>query len=152
MYKKKPSHCRISIHTKNPSYTYNVRVTERVSQHGRKHEAEQGGSKHTALFHSVGYRERLRSLSIVLNSGTHPIVKLTDDGNELSWASILCHDSPKALSTNSVKGLGQIDVGGVQVGVLFLAFLLKLSSGKYHVDSPAIFPESTLAFWKETPL
>ena len=85
-----------------------------------------------------------------MDSGQHSIVELSDDGDELSWASVLHHDFPKTLSTNSVKGLGQIDIGGVQVDILFLTFLLKLSCSKHHVDSPASFPETALAFRWET--
>ena len=81
----------------------------------------QGGSKHTALFHFVGDWEGFRGLPVVFDSGHHSIVELSDDGDELSWASVLRHNFPKTLSTNSVEGLVQIDIGPV---------LLKLSSSK----------------------
>ena len=68
-------------------------------------------------------------------------------GGEFVRASVLSHDSPKDISADEGKGLSQIDIGGVQVNVLFLTFLLELSVSKHHVDSPAIFPESTLTFW-----
>ena len=71
---------------------------------------------HTALFHSVGNCEGLGCFSTVLDSGLHSIVELSDDGDELSWASILCHYSPETHSASSVEGLGQVDIGGAQVG------------------------------------
>ena len=71
-------------------------------------------------------------------------MELTYDADELCWAAVLRHYSPQTLFTNSVKGLGQIDKGGVQVSVLFLTLLLKLLSSKHHVNSPAILPETTL--------
>ena len=75
------------------------------------------------------------------------MMKLIYDGHELSWAAVLHHGSPQTLSTNSVKGLGQIDIGGVQVSVLFLTLLLQLPGSKHHVDNPMIFAEATLALW-----
>ena len=39
------------------------------------------------------------------------IVKLFHHGDELPWAAVLGHDPPQALMTDSVEGLGQIDVG-----------------------------------------
>ena len=74
-------------------------------------------------------------------------MELACDGDELSWTTILFHDPPEALSTNSVKSLGQINVGRVQVSVLLLALFLELPSCKYHVNGPAILAESTLALW-----
>ena len=65
-------------------------------------------------------------------------MELTHNGEKLCWAAVLRHYSPQTLSTNSVKGLGQTDKGGVQVTVLFLTLLLKLPGSKHHVDSPAV--------------
>ena len=73
-------------------------------------------------------------------------MKLSDDGGEFVRASVLSHESPKAISADGVKGLGQIDRGGVQGSFLFLTYLLKLSGSEHHVDSPAIFPETALTF------
>ena len=74
-------------------------------------------------------------------------MKLSYNGNKFLGASILCHDSPKAISADSVKGLGQINIGGVQVSILFLTLLLELSSSKHHVNSPTFLLEPTLALW-----
>ena len=74
-------------------------------------------------------------------------MKLSDDSDEFVKASVLSHDSPKAISADGVKGLGQNDKGGVQVSVLFMTFLLELSGSEHHVDSPTIFPETKLTFW-----
>lgn len=97
----------------------------------------QGGSKHTATFHSVEDWEGFRGLSVVFGSAHHSIVELSDDGDKLSWASVLRHNFPKTPSTNSVEGLVQIDIGAV---------LLKLSSSKHYINSPAFFPKAALAF------
>ena len=72
-------------------------------------------------------------------------MKLSDDGGEFVRASVLSHDSPKAISTDGVKGRGQIDKGGLQVSILFLTFLLELSGSEHHVDSPTIFTVGVLA-------
>ena len=50
------------------------------------------------------------------------IMELFHHGDE-PWAAVFGHDPPQALTTDSVDGLGQIDVGGEQVGILFLTFL-----------------------------
>lgn len=62
---------------------------------------------------------------------------------------MLCHDSPKALSADIVKSLGQIDVSGIQVGVLFLTLLLQLTSSEHRVDCSAILPEGPLTLRQE---
>lgn len=64
----------------------------------------------------------------------------------------LRNDSPKALYADSVKSLGQIDVSGVQVGVLFLTLLLQLTCSEHHVDCTAIRPEAALTLEKEAIL
>ena len=76
-----------------------------------------------------------------------PSMKLFHHGDELPWAAELGHDLPQALTTDSVEGLGQIDVGGEQVGILLLTFLLKLPCSEHHVRCPALFPESTVTLW-----
>ena len=64
-------------------------------------------------------------------------------------ASILGHDLPQAVSADSVKRFGKIDIGGVQVGILFLALLLELSGSEHHVDCSPFFTKPTLAFRQE---
>ena len=80
----------------------------------------------------------------------HAIMELFHHGDELPCAAELGHDPPSTGPHDSVEGLGQIDVGGEQVGMLFLAFLLKLPCSEYDVYFPALFPESTLAPRKES--
>ena len=53
-------------------------------------------------------------------------------------------------SANRTEGLGQVDIGREQVRVLLLTFLLQLPCSKHHVGGPVLFPESTLALWKES--
>ena len=73
-------------------------------------------------------------------------MKLANDGGELSGAAIFRHDFPESFSADRIKRFGQINVGGVQVGVLFLTFLLELPGSKHHVDRPTFFPEAALTF------
>ena len=102
------------------------------------------------MFYTVCDRERLRCLTVVLDLYLHTFMELFHHGNELPWAAILGHDPAQALATDSVEGLGQMDVGGEQVGVLLLTFLLKLPCSKHRVYGPALLPTSTLTFWKES--
>lgn len=95
------------------------------------------GASTQPCFTHVGDWEGFRGLSVVLDSGHHSIVELSDDGDELSWASVLRHNFPKTLSTISVEGLVQIDIRAV---------FLKLSSSKHYINSPAFFPKAALAF------
>ena len=55
----------------------------------------------------------------------------------LHWPSLLI---------NSVEGLGRIDIGRVQVSVLFQRRFFKLPGSKHHVDSAAIFLEPPWPF------
>lgn len=71
---------------------------------------------------------------------------------QLCLASVLRHDSPKALFADSVKSLGQIDVSGVQVGVLFLKLVLQLTCNEHHVDCTEILPEAALTLGQEAIL
>ena len=105
------------------------------------------GARTHPCFTPFAHREWLGYLTTVLNSSQHAIMKLLYNGNEFLGASIHCHDSPKAISTYSVKGLGQIDIGGIQVSILLLTLLLELSSSKHHVNSSTFFLEVTLALW-----
>jgi hypothetical protein len=79
-------------------------------------------------------------------------MELSNDGDELYWASVLRHNSPKTLSAYSVKSLGQIDVSGIQVGVLFLKLHLQLTCCEHHVDCTAILPEAALTLRREAIL
>ena len=46
-----------------------------------------------------------------------------------------------------VKCFGKIDKGYVEVHILFLGFLLKLSCSENHINCFSVLPEFTLAFW-----
>lgn len=56
-------------------------------------------------------------------------MKLSSNGDELSKA---------------IEGLGQIDISGVKVGILFLTLLLLMLSRKHDVHHPAFILEATL--------
>lgn len=78
-------------------------------------------------------------------------MQLSNDGDKFNMVSVLRHDSPKALSDDSVKSLSQIDVSGVQVGVLvlYLTLLMQLTCRKHYVDCTAILPEAALTLGQE---
>ena len=52
--------------------------------------------------------------------------------------------------TDSVKGLGKVNNGSVEVDILFLIFFLPGS--KYNVSGFPFLPEVALVFWKKTLL
>ena len=58
-------------------------------------------------------------------------------------------DLTQTLCTDSVEGLGQVDVCGEQFNVLILAFLLQRTP-RYYAGGPALFLESALALWYES--
>ena len=122
-----------------------VTISKSNNQHGGEHETEQRWCQDTALRHAVGDRKGFGRLTVVLDSCLHAVMKLLHHGDKLPWAAVIWHDLPQTFSTDSVEGLAQVDVD--RVNVLFLAFLLQLPGRKHHVDCPALFPESTLAFW-----
>ena len=55
----------------------------------------------------------------------------------------LCHNFPKSVTTDCVKCFGKVDNGHVEVHILFLAFVLKLSCRAVKIMSvvPLFFPE-----------
>ena len=63
-------------------------------------------------------------------------MKLSYSGDEFLVASVLCRDFSKAISADKVKGLGHVQIGIVQVNILFLTPLPPLSTGEHHVDRP----------------
>ena len=102
---------------------------------------------------SVSMTENMRFKSI--RARTQLCLTPLETENEFCGASVLHHDSPKALSTDnvkSVKNLGQINVGGVQVVILFLTLILQLSCDEHHVHYNAIVLEAALTLRQETVL
>ena len=77
-------------------------------------------------------------------------MELLNQDDEFPWATVLGHDLAKTLSANGVKSLGQVDIGGEQVEVLLLTFLLQLPGSEHHVDGPSLFSEATLTFRQES--
>ena len=68
-----------------------------------------------------------------------------------NWHTIAMNlaEHPNSLTTYCGKSFCKVDKGHVEVHILFLAFLLKLSCCEDHVYCSSVFPESTLAFWQE---
>ena len=92
-----------------------------------------------AICDGKGYR----AFSIVLHPCMHAIMKLSNDGDEFFRAAVFCYDSPKDISADFVKCLGQINISQVEVSVLFLPLFCQLTLcqqshvpyGSY-IDSP----------------
>ena len=73
----------------------------------------------------------------------HAIIKLSNNGDEFFGAAIFCRDSPKAVSADHVKCLGQINISQVEVNVLFLTLVRQQTPCqqsqvpyKSRIDSP----------------
>ena len=82
--------------------------------------AEEGRPQHAALFYSGHwYREWSRGLSVIKDMGLHTIVELPFHQDESVWASKLSHNFPQSITTDSLKGLGKVDKGSVEVSILF---------------------------------
>ena len=77
-----------------PEVDSNVTVSESVSQHCGKHEAEQCWCQDATLLDAVRDRKWLRCLTVVLNLCFHASVELLHHGDKLPWASVLGHDLP----------------------------------------------------------
>ena len=70
-------------------------------------------------------------------------MKLLIDGDEFFGAAVLFRNSRKAVSSNLVRCLGQINISRVEVSILFLTLLLQLTPSQQsyvpygnHIDSP----------------
>ena len=87
------------------------------------------------------------SSSVVQDVGLHAIVELSHLQDESVRAPELAHHFLEPLTTVSVKGLGKVDKGRVQVDIFFLTFFLQLPGSKHHVSGSPFLPEATLVFW-----
>ena len=76
-------------------------------------------------------------------------MELPDNIDEFSRASIFCHDFPEPVSAYRVKRFCQVDVGRIEVNVLFLTLFLELSCCEDHVNRPPFFAETTLTLRKK---
>ena len=86
-----------------------------------------------SLLKSICHREWIRKLANSLNPCEHTIVELPHHCYELGRTAKFCHNY-QSLTTDSVKCFSKVDKGHVEVHILFLAFLFKLSCGEYHVN------------------
>ena len=103
---------------------------------------------YTTLLNSVGHKEWLWALSIILNSGKDAITELHDQSNETVTAAKFGHDLPQPIMAYSLKGLGQDHKGNVQANILFLTLLL-LPCNEYHVNSSTGLSIATLTVWQQ---
>ena len=101
-----------------------------------------------SLVNSICHRKWIRKLALILDPSNHTVVEQPHYCCESGWRAKLCHNFPKSITTDCVKCFGMVHKGHVEVHILFLAFLLKLSCCEDHVCCFSVLPESTLAFWK----
>ena len=95
---------------------------------------KKSGGQDTSLLNPICDGKGYRAFSLVLHSCMHAVMKLSNDSDEFFGAAIFCHDSPKAVSVDHVKCLGQINISRGKVSVLFLTLLLQQTSyQQYHV-------------------
>ena len=92
------------------------------------------------------HREWIRKLTVILDPCKHTIMELPHHCYKFGRTAKLCHNFSKSLTTDCVKCFGKVDKGHVEVHILFLAFLLKLSCCEDHVYCSSVFLESALAF------
>ena len=67
-----------------------------------------------------------------------------DDVENPQWTAKVEEYGPQALTTDPIKGLGQVHKENVKVLILLTALFLDLSYGEYHVDCPSVSSEGTL--------
>ena len=123
-----------------------IRVTKCIKQHRRNHDTEKSGGLLNPICDGKGYG----AFSVVLHTCMHAVMKLSNDDDEFFEAAIFCHDSPKVVSADHVKCLGQINISREEVGVLFLTLLLQQSSCKHHVNSLTFLTESPLSLQQDS--
>ena len=71
-------------------------------------------------------------------------MKGSDDVKESRWTSNLGKYFKESVPANQVKGLCEIYEGHKEWLLLFPAFLLQLSEGKYHVSGGSVSSKSSL--------
>ena len=87
-----------------------------------------------SLAKSICHRECIWKLAIMLDSC---ILELPRHWYELGRTAKLCHNVPKSLTTDCAKCFGKVNKGLVEVPILFLALLLKLSCCEDHANCSA---------------
>ena len=80
----------------------------------------------------ICHREWIRKFAIILDPCKHTNVELPHHCYEFGTTAKLCHNFPKSLTAVCVKCFGKVDKCHVEVHILFLAFLLKLSCCEDH--------------------
>ena len=103
-----------------------IQTTKGIKQHRRKHDTKKNVGQDTSLLNPICDGKDYRAFSVVLHPCMHAVMKLSNDGDEFFGATIFCQDSPKAVSADYVKYLGQININREEVSVLFLTLLLQL--------------------------
>ena len=86
-----------------------IRAIKCIKQHRRKHDTEKSGGLNTSLLNPICDGKGCGAFFIVLRSCMHAVMKLSNDGDEFFGAAVFYHDSPKDVSVDHVKCLGQIN-------------------------------------------
>ncbi|BHF69175.1 hypothetical protein SprV_0301221700 [Sparganum proliferum] len=119
-------------------------ITVGFNQHGRKHEAEEGGSKYAALLRSVGHCECLGDCHLVADARYHPVLEpIYHVRGSLGTAEFL-HYFPQSIEIHLVYGFPdgqQIPYrwfrGGIEIYTDFLTeVLLEMAFENASEDLP----------------
>ena len=121
----------------------NIRASKSINQHRRKHDAEKNGGQDTLLLNLFVTRKATELSPLFCTLACMP----SNISDEFFGVAVFCLDSPRAVSADCVKCLGQINIGRVEVSVLFLTLLLQQTPCQQSyvhygsgIDSPARIP------------
>ena len=90
---------------------------------------------YTTLYDTTDHREWLWVLFVILHSGRHAVMKLPGQRYKPVRVAKLVHNFPQPITSDSIKGLDQVNEGGIEADILFLTLLLQLPYSKYHANS-----------------
>ena len=75
------------------------------------------------------------------------LIALAEDGEKSGGTAKARQNFPQSITTDSIKGLGEVYESCTLAYVLFSAFLLYLPQHEDHVCGSSVRPEPTVAFW-----
>ena len=76
------------------------------------------------------------------------LIALAEDGEKSGGTAKARQNFPQSITTDSIKGLGEVYESCIKTNVLFSAFLLYLPQHEDHVCGSSVRPEPTVAFWR----
>ena len=119
-----------------------------LTEHDAEEDGEQCWGQNVYLLDAVGDGEAARQRPIVLHLTLLTFMQLAEDGEKFGGTAKARQDFPQLITTDSIKGLGQVYESCIWTFVLFSAFLLYLPQHEDHVSRPSVGPEPALAFWR----